>query len=93
MKSKMRKISPSDEELENEILAVIESEEVSSTASPLGVYAIYNRLKAAKKDWMLSPIRINSSADAMAKKGILCKVSDEDRRYFKRPKEQIKEGL
>lgn len=92
MKKKIRKISPSDEELEDEILAVLESEKIDSTTSPMGVYAIYNRLRASKKDWMLSPMRINASADTMVKKDILCKVSDDDRRYFKKPKEQNKEG-
>ncbi|MGD0643586.1 MAG: hypothetical protein ABSA75_01625 [Candidatus Bathyarchaeia archaeon] len=86
MKTKSRKISPSDQELADEILVLIESEEVNSSASPIGVYAIYNRLKANKKDWMLSPMRISAAADGMIKKGILCRVSDDDRRYFKKPK-------
>jgi Asp-tRNA(Asn)/Glu-tRNA(Gln) amidotransferase C subunit len=86
MKTRSRKISPSDQELADEILVVIDSEEVNSNASPMGVYAMYNRLKINKKDWMLSPMRINAAADAMTKSGILCRVSDDDRRYFKKPK-------
>ncbi|MGA3058874.1 MAG: hypothetical protein ABSD92_00740 [Candidatus Bathyarchaeia archaeon] len=86
MKTKNRKISPSDQELSDEILVVIESEEVNSTASPMGIYAMYNRLKINKKDWMLSPMRISAAADAMIKNDVLCRVSDDDRRYFKKPK-------
>ena len=86
MKTKNRKISPSDQELSDEILVVIESEEVNSTASPMGIYAMYNRLKINKKDWMLSPMRISVAADAMIKNDVLCRVSDDDRRYFKKPK-------
>jgi hypothetical protein len=85
MKTKNRKISPSDQELADEILVAIESEEVNSTA-PMGIYAMYNRLKTNKKDWMLSPMRISAAADSMIKKGVLCRVSDDDRRYFKKPK-------
>jgi hypothetical protein len=86
MKTKNRKISPSDQELADELLVVIESEDVNSTASPMGIYAIYNRLKINKKDWMLSPMRVNAAADAMTKNGTLCRISDDDRRYFKKPK-------
>ncbi|MGA2523281.1 MAG: hypothetical protein ABSF65_03905 [Candidatus Bathyarchaeia archaeon] len=86
MKTKSRKICPSDQELADEILVVVKSEEVNSTASPIGIYAIYNRLKINKKDWMLSPMRVSSVADAMIKKGVLCRVSDDDRRYFIKPK-------
>ena len=86
-KRKSRKISPSDQELADEILVVIASEEVNS-ASPMGIYAMYNRLKASKKDWMLSPMRISGVLDFMTKKGTLCRVSDDDRRYFKKPKEE-----
>jgi hypothetical protein len=71
MKTKNRKISPSDQELSDEILVVIESEEVNSTASPMGIYAMYNRLKINKKDWMLSPMRISAAADAMIKNDVL----------------------
>lgn len=82
-KTKTRKISPSDEELENEILAMLESEGADSVASSIGLYASYDRLKEIKKDWMLSPMRISTRYEAMIKKGSVSKISDDDRRYFK----------
>jgi hypothetical protein len=85
-KRKIRKISPSDDELENEILAVLESNGADSAASAMGIYAIYNRLRGDKKDWMLSPMRVSTAFDAMVKKCVISKISDDDRRYFK-PKE------
>jgi hypothetical protein len=88
-KTKTRKISPSDEELENEISAMLDSEGADSAASAIGLYASYNRLKESKKDWMLSPMRISTRYEAMIKDGIICKISDDDRRYFK-PKKAAK---
>lgn len=85
-KSKPRKISPSDEELEDEILAMLESEGADSAASAIGLYASYNRLKECKKDWMLSPIRISTRYEALIKKDLVRKISDDDRRYFKSQK-------
>jgi hypothetical protein len=81
-KSKMRKISPSDDELEVEIKNILSSEEVNSIAKPMGVYGVFNRLKASKNDWMLSPVRVTRRVESMVKNGILFKVSDEDCRYF-----------
>jgi len=90
-KSQPRKISPSDEELENEILAMLESEGADSAASAIGLYASYYRLKESKRDWMLSPIRISTRYEALIKRGIVSKISDDDRRYFK-PQKATKGG-
>lgn len=86
-KRKNRKISPSDDELENEILVVLESNGADSAASAMGIYAIHNRLRGDKKDWMLSPMRISVIVENMVKKNSLSKISEDDRRYFK-PKQE-----
>jgi hypothetical protein len=84
-KRKIRKISPSDDELENEILTMMKSNQTDSPASATGIYAIYNRLREEKKDWILSPMRISVIAENMVKENSLKKISEDDRRYF-RPK-------
>lgn len=81
-KTKTRKISPSDEELEKEILAMVKSQEALSPATAIGLYASYSRLKERKRDWMLSPMRISTRYEAMIKKRVISKISDDDRRYF-----------
>lgn len=81
-KTKTRKISPSDEELEKEILAMLKSQEAVSAAMAIGLYASFSRLKERKRDWMLSPMRISTRYEAMIKKRLISKISDEDRRYF-----------
>jgi len=91
-KRKIRKISPSDDELENEILAVLESNETDSAASAMGIYAVYNRLRVDKKDWMLSPMRISVIVENMVKKNSLAKISEDDRRYFKPKQEETQTG-
>jgi hypothetical protein len=84
-KRRIRKISPSDDELEDEILKMMKSNETDSPASALGIYAIYNRLRGEKKDWMLSPMRISVIVENMVKEDSLKKTSEDDRKYF-RPK-------
>jgi hypothetical protein len=81
-KTKTRKISPSDEELEREILAMLKSQDSVSPATAIGLYASYSRLKERKRDWMLSPMRISTRYEAMIKKRVISKISDDDRRYF-----------
>ena len=81
-KTKTRKISPSDEELEKEILAMLKSQEAVSAATAIGPYASFSRLKERNRDWMLSPMRISTRYDAMIKKHLIGKISDDDRRYF-----------
>jgi hypothetical protein len=88
-KNKGRKICPSDDELDNEISDLLAVEEINSIAKPMGVYAIFNRLKAAKNDWMLSPVRVTRRLEAMVKNGILFKVSEDDCRYFLNIKEKV----
>ena len=70
---------------------MLESEGADSAASAIGLYASYNRLKENKKDWMLSPIRISTRYEALIKRGVVSKISDDDRRYFK-PKKAAKGG-
>jgi hypothetical protein len=81
-KTKTRKISPSDEELEKEMLAMLKSQEAVSAATAIGLYASFSRLKERNKDWMLSPMRISTRYEAMIKKRLISKISDDDRRYF-----------
>jgi hypothetical protein len=81
-RKKTRKISPSDDELVSEISAVLESNGADSAASALGIYAIYTRLRADKKDWMLSPMRISVIIENLVNKNLLTKISEDDRRYF-----------
>ena len=45
------KICPSDDELDNEISSLFAAEEINSIAKPMGVYAIFNRLKVSKNDF------------------------------------------
>jgi hypothetical protein len=85
-KSKMRKISPSDDELESEIAGIFAAEEVDSIAKPIGVYTIFNRIKTEKTDWMLSPMRVTRRLEAMVKNGTLLKVTEDDCKYFLGPK-------
>ena len=91
-RTRARKISPSDEELEKEILAILQSEEADSTASAIGLYASYNRIKESKKDWMLSPIRLSTRYEAMVRNGRVRKISDDDPRYFKPRKTAREQG-
>jgi hypothetical protein len=84
-KRKTRKISPSDEELADEISTELESCEANSVASARGPYAIYNLLRQNKTDWMFSPMRISRIAEDMSAKGTITKISNDDPRYFKLP--------
>lgn len=81
-KNKTRRISPSDEELANEISMELKSCEATSAASAKGYYAIYNLLRKNKPDWMHSPMTIARILDDMASKDTITKISKDDRRYF-----------
>jgi len=74
-------VKPSDEQFESEIVRILRSNGATSAESGMGVYAVYTRIKEARKTWMLAPMRVKASLDELTKKGNV-EESIRSRKYY-----------